>query len=35
MVTGNFGAAFMGLQVLERERRLFEKTRILSLIWQL
>ncbi len=24
-VTGNFGASFMGLQVLERERRLFEK----------
>lgn len=26
-VTGNFGAAFMGLQVLERERRLFEKNK--------
>ena len=24
-VTGNFGASFMGLQVLERERKLFEK----------
>lgn len=24
-VTGNFGASFMGLQVLERERRLFDK----------
>jgi thiamine-monophosphate kinase len=24
-VTGNFGAAFMGLQVLERERKLFDK----------
>lgn len=24
-VTGNFGASFMGLQILERERRLFEK----------
>jgi len=24
-VTGNFGASFMGLQVLERERRLFER----------
>jgi thiamine-monophosphate kinase len=27
-VTGNFGASFMGLQLLERERRLFEKERI-------
>ena len=26
-VTGDFGAAFMGLQLLERERRLFEKTK--------
>jgi thiamine-monophosphate kinase len=26
-VTGNFGASFMGLQVLERERKLFDKDR--------
>lgn len=26
-VTGNFGASYMGLQILERERRLFEKDR--------
>ncbi|HUX94664.1 MAG TPA: thiamine-phosphate kinase [Bacteroidales bacterium] len=26
-VTGDFGAAFMGLQLLERERRLFEKNK--------
>jgi len=26
-VTGDFGAAFMGLQLLERERRLFEKSK--------
>ena len=26
-VTGDFGAAFMGLQVLERERRLFDKNK--------
>jgi thiamine-monophosphate kinase len=26
-VTGNFGASFMGLQVLERERKLFEKAK--------
>jgi thiamine-monophosphate kinase len=27
-VTGDFGAAFMGLQLLERERKLFEKDKI-------
>lgn len=27
-VSGNFGAAFMGLQLLERERRLFEKEKV-------
>jgi len=27
-VTGDFGAAFMGLQLLERERRLFEKEKV-------
>jgi thiamine-monophosphate kinase len=27
-VTGDFGAAYMGLQLLERERRLFEKEKI-------
>lgn len=27
-VTGDFGAAFMGLQLLERERKLFEKEKI-------
>ena len=27
-VTGNFGASFMGLQLLERERKLFEKEKI-------
>ena len=26
-VTGNFGASYMGLQILERERKLFEKER--------
>lgn len=29
-VTGNFGASFMGLQVLERERRLFDKDKAFS-----
>jgi thiamine-monophosphate kinase len=29
-VTGDFGAAFMGLQLLERERRLFDKEKIMQ-----
>ncbi len=29
-VTGDFGAAFMGLQLLERERRLFEKEKVIQ-----
>jgi thiamine-monophosphate kinase len=29
-VTGNFGASFMGLRILERERRLFEKDKTLK-----
>jgi thiamine-monophosphate kinase len=29
-VTGNFGASFMGLRILERERRLFEKDKTIK-----
>jgi thiamine-monophosphate kinase len=29
-VTGDFGSAFMGLQILERERKLFEKEKVMQ-----
>jgi thiamine-monophosphate kinase len=29
-VTGNFGASFMGLRILERERKLFEKDKLMK-----